>query len=234
MQVLQLISISTSKDMKSYQNMAMTPVLLLFVTFVSKSSGCDDVERKIIENLVHESTGKFLLQETYDTFTSMNFFTVFFNYLNYSDKRQDTPLVFDYTSFKIDFTKTFDEKYFCVAHMEYTTKKRIITLEMETNESSYGFFFGCDLYDNSPLLMKIITKDHPLFTANDREVNEIAADFEAKNCDCKVNKNYFSKQCFRNPGVSNYFVIFLLVSVFFIAALYRLVRSLINEDEGHP
>lgn len=211
----------------------MLRILLVFFTLISISSCCDDKERQIIAAPAHELSGKFLLQETYDTFTSMNFFTVFFKFLNYSDQRQGAPLVFDYKSFKTEFTKIFDGKFFCAAYNDYSAKKRIITVETETNESAYGLFFGCDLYDNKPLLVKIITKDHPLFSANDLEINKAAADFETKNCDCKAIKQHFVQQCSRNPGVSNDFVILLLISVFFIALLYRLLSVCLKRDEGH-
>lgn len=211
----------------------MTPFLIVVLIFVPKVFCCDEFERNIITDLNQDRATKYLLYAAHDTYTSMNFFKVIFKHLNYSEERRQTPFIPDNRMFKRIYEKHRKGEFLCQSQDAQVAKK-IALLEMQTNESAYGFFHACDWHTNIQLIVGIVTKDHPLFVANDLEKPDIGFDFETKICDCNAIKRYFIQECVKKPDLSHIFVIFLLVSVVFIAILFRWLSSFIKVESQYP
>lgn len=207
----------------------------IFSIFVTKIFCCSEFERNVITNMDQEKEKFYLLYEAHDTYTSMNFFEVIFNHSNYTDRRDNSIFIPDHRMYKKISEKYVKGDYLCEGQPKFLVARRIVIFEMLTNESAYGFFHACNLKNDKQVIVGIVTKDHSLFTANDLQDPEIGMDFQTKVCDCAAIKNYFIQQCFRKPNFSNFFVIFLLVSVVFVAILFQWLGSFIKvgkEDQG--
>lgn len=204
--------------------------LIFFFSCVNDVFCCDAFERNVVTNLAEDEVTKYLLYAAHDAYTSMNFFEVIFRHLGYSTERKNTPFIPDSRLYKRIFEKYRKGEYLCEGQDSQVTKT-IVLLQMHINESAYGFFHACNWHDNIQLIVGIVTKDHHLFDAIASDINEIAADFETKICDCKAIKHYFIQECVKKPDFSNFFVIFLLVSVVFIAILFRCLGSFIKVEK---
>lgn len=209
----------------------MKPVFFIFYILVTKTFCCDEIERNIIANLNFDCLRKYILYTADDTYTSMSFFNVVFNYLNYTDKKQELPFVLNFNQFKSRYGESSFKEYW----RPNSTGPRFMSVEMPMNESAYGYFYGCDLCLNKQYRMLVYTKDHPLFPEKNIDkfkFHDMGFEFKTENCDCKLIKQAFIEQCSKKLHFSNDLVIFLLVLVVFIAFLYRWLTNFIKVENA--
>lgn len=96
---------------------------------------------------------------------------------------------------------------------------------MQTNDSATGFFHACDWHDNIQLIVGFVTKGHPfsMQTASKNLISDLTS--KQKFATAKRSKKLFIQECDKKPDLSNFVVIFLLVSVALVAIFVSITEQ---------
>lgn len=170
-------------------------LLLAFASFLVPSEPtCSDQERQMLRGVAKRQMGYQLIYAVDDTFSSRNALNVVFEYLKYSSWNLRIPFIFHKGQVKELYFQTIQATGFCPSETSYDRTNGLIL----SNKTTFGVFYGCNLYNFIESIYIITNEGHPFLKKDERVL--INRDFNAKFCKCRQIHEEFTKSCL---GLSN-------------------------------
>lgn len=207
----------------------MKQIALLAVLFTSTASqsNCNEQERLIVKEVARKKFGFDLIYATDESMSSVHSLDTVFKQLEYSFRDPQIPFIFDTTLFNDMALTPVEAPGFCLSSSSYSRTTGYVS----KNETMFGVFYGCNLFNPSHENIYIITnKGHPLFPS--MENIPINRDFESKFCRCREFKEAFIKECLAGSDNTNLVMLVALLSISVVFVIFIGWKAFVTITRG--